>query len=91
VTEAVLDRVNGLLRRLNVHGYRHYHHFDAWMSRMLIEGVEEMLLSGDALGRGIYREATLRRLVDETRRGRGRHSYLLQAMLVLELWQQQVL
>jgi asparagine synthase (glutamine-hydrolysing) len=91
VTEAVLDRVNGLLRRLNVHGYRHYHHFDAWMSRMLVEGVEEMLLSGDALDRGIYREATLRRLVDETRRGNGRHSYLLQAMLVLELWQQEVL
>jgi hypothetical protein len=61
------------------------------MSRMLIEGVEEMLLSGDALGRGIYREAALRRLVDETRRGRGRHSYLLQAMLVLELWQRQIL
>jgi hypothetical protein len=58
---------------------------------MLIEGVDEMLLSGDALGRGIYREAAIRRLVDETRRGRGHHSYLLQTMLVLELWQQQTL
>jgi asparagine synthase (glutamine-hydrolysing) len=91
ITEAVLDRVNGLFRRLNMHGYRHYHRFDAWMSRMLIEGVEEVLLSGDALGRGIYKEATLRHLVDETRRGTGHHSYLLQAMLILELWQQQVL
>jgi asparagine synthase (glutamine-hydrolysing) len=91
MVEAVLDRVNGLLRRLNVRGYRHYHHFDAWMSRQLIEGVEAVLLSGDALGRGIYNEATLRRLVDETKQGKGGHSYLLQTLLILELWQRQVL
>ena len=38
--EFVLDKVNTALKRLNVRGYRHYHNFDEWMRRMLLETVE---------------------------------------------------
>jgi hypothetical protein len=37
----------------------------------------------------MYRQATLRRLLEETRRGIVDHGYLLQIMLILELWQQE--
>jgi hypothetical protein len=47
------------------------------------------LLSPDSLSRGVYREATLRRLLEETRRGSADHGYLLQVLLILELWQQE--
>src|SRR5439155_11233495 len=30
LVEMVLDKVNTVLRRLHVHGYRHYHQFDGW-------------------------------------------------------------
>jgi asparagine synthase (glutamine-hydrolysing) len=89
--EAVLDKVNSVLRRLDVYGYRHYHNFGAWMSQQLVTAVESVLLSGDSLARGILRESGLRRLIEASKRGATEHSYLLQALLVLELWQQESL
>jgi asparagine synthase (glutamine-hydrolysing) len=86
---AVLDKFNTLGRRLNVYGYRHYHNFHGWMQQRLIKAVEETLLSPHSLSRGIYRESGLRRLVADTTHGHADHSYLLQVLLILELWQQQ--
>jgi hypothetical protein len=87
VSEFVLDKFNVLLRRLNVHGYRHYHNFQAWMREQLLESVESVLLASRSLERGMLRGPALRRLLDETRQGRRDHSYLFQVLLILELWQ----
>jgi len=86
---AVLDKFNTLGKRLNVYGYRHYHNFHGWMQERLVTGVEQALLAPESLARGIYRETYLRRLLEETKQGRADHSYLLQVLLILELWQQQ--
>jgi asparagine synthase (glutamine-hydrolysing) len=88
-TERALDKVNSLLKRLNVHGYRHYHNFQAWMQAELLSSVERVLLAPASLDRGVLREAGVRRLLDDTRHGRSDHSYLLQVLLLLELWQQE--
>jgi hypothetical protein len=87
--ETIFDKLNSVGKRLNLYGYRHYHHFERWMKRMLVESVEKVLLSPDSLSRGMYREAGLRRLLDETRQGIADHGYLLQILLILELWQQE--
>jgi hypothetical protein len=87
--ETIFDKINSLGKRLNLHGYRHYHDFEGWMKQMLVESVEKVLLSPDSLSRGVYREATLRRLLEETGRGIADHGYLLQILLILELWQQE--
>jgi asparagine synthase (glutamine-hydrolysing) len=84
----VLDKLNSILKRLNVYGYRHYHNFGTWMRQQLVQSVERVLLDSQSLDRGILREATLRRLLDETRRRGADHSHLFQALLILELWQQ---
>jgi hypothetical protein len=89
LAEKVWDKVNSLLKRLNVYGYRHYHSFERWMRQMLLDTVEQVLLHPETLERGIYQEATLRRLVGETRQGVADHAYLLQILLILELWQQE--
>jgi asparagine synthase (glutamine-hydrolysing) len=89
LVELVLDKVNTVLRRLNVHGYRHYHQFDAWMRSQLLEHVETVLLERRAVDRGIFREPSLRCLIDETRTGAKDHSFLLLVLLVVELWQRQ--
>ena len=87
--EAVFDKVNSLLRRLNVYGYRHYHNFfDGWMRHAFLEGVEQVLLNPGTLARGIVREPALRRLVDEAKRGAHGHDHLLQVLTIVELWQQ---
>lgn len=89
--EAVLDKLNSLGKRLNLYGYRHYHNFEGWMKRTLIESVETVLLEPDSLTRDMYRQETLRRMMEETKRGHADHSYLFQIFLILELWQREYL
>jgi asparagine synthase (glutamine-hydrolysing) len=87
--ERVWDKVNSLCKRLNLYGYRHYHSFEQWMKHKLVESVEQVLLNSASLGRGILRESSLRQLIGETKQGVRDHGYLLQILLILELWQQE--
>jgi asparagine synthase (glutamine-hydrolysing) len=89
VLELILDKVNSLFKRLNLYGYRHYHNFDVWMQQMLVDSVEQVLLTPACLERRMYREDTLRRLIAETRQGVADHGYLFQILLILELWQRE--
>lgn len=89
LVEMALDKVNTVLRRLNVYGYRHYHQFDAWMRAELVSQVEAVLLDRRTVERGVFREATVRRLVDDTKSGVADRSFLLLVLLIIELWQRQ--
>src|SRR5262249_33568498 len=61
--EFVLDKVNSLLRRLNIYGYRHYHAFDGWMRGMFLQMAQHVLLSSETLDRGLVHEQRLRALI----------------------------
>jgi asparagine synthase (glutamine-hydrolysing) len=87
--EYVLDKMNSLFRRLNVYGYRHYHSFDGWMRKALLGLVDRVLLDPATLARGVFRESTVRRLVGEARQGGIQHDDLLQALVIVELWQRE--
>jgi asparagine synthase (glutamine-hydrolysing) len=89
VTEFVLDKMNTTLKRLNVRGYRHYHNFDDWMRRMLYRAVEAELLAPGARVHGFVQRTVLETLVRESREGAADRSYLLQVLLILELWQRE--
>ncbi len=94
--EAIFDKVNTVLRRLNVHGYRHYHSFDGWMRRTLLDLAEKILLDEQTLDRGVFRASKLRDTVDQARRlgaheGATEHDDLLQTLVLVELWQRQAL
>jgi asparagine synthase (glutamine-hydrolysing) len=83
------DKLNSLLKRLNVRGYRHYHEFDHWMQHMLVQSVETELLSARSLDRGILSREGVHKWLDGARRGHTGYAYLLQVLLILELWQQE--
>jgi len=92
--EAIFDKVNTVLRRLNVHGYRHYHSFDGWMRRTLLDLAERVLLGEETLDRGAFRPAMLRETVAQARQlgahqGATEHDDLLQTLVLVELWQRQ--
>ncbi len=89
LVEAVLDKVNTVFRRLGLPGYRHYHEYEAWTRRLLLEQVESVLLQPQSFTTKIFRQDTVRRLFERTRRGEGDHAYLLQVLLILELWQRE--
>jgi asparagine synthase (glutamine-hydrolysing) len=89
IAEKILDKVNSLFRRVNLYGYRHYHSFQRWMKEMLLDSIQQVILHPESLARGIYRKTTLQRLIEETKRGVGDYAYLLQILLILELWQRE--
>lgn len=88
-SEYVFDKFNSLFKRLNVRGFRHYHNFDAWMRTMLLQSVESELLSDSAMIQSFIRKPELKKLIEDTRSGVDDRGYLLQILLILELWQRE--
>lgn len=77
------------MKRINMRGYRHYHNFDAWMKSMLLQSVESELLSSKSLTQEFVRKSVLVRIIEETRTGQKDWGYLLQILLILEIWQRE--
>lgn len=87
--EWVFDKLNSVLRRLNVYGYRHYHSFDGWMRQSFLDSVERVLLGPAASERGNLNDMVVKRLVGEAKQGTAAHDHVLQVMTSVELWQQE--
>ncbi len=87
--EWVFDKLNSILRRLNVYGYRHYHDFDGWMRKAFVDSVERVLLSNESLARPHVNADRLRALVASARQGAREHDHVLQLLTNAELWQQE--
>jgi len=90
IQEAILDKVNSVFRRLNIYGYRHYHSFDGWMRRTLLDIVDKVVLDPETVARGVFRESAVRAMASEARRGGQAHDDLLQALVIVELWQREM-
>ncbi len=89
MAEAIYDKFNSLFKRMNLKGYRHYHTFENWMRDTLIHSVEEIMLDPKTLGRGMYHEGMIRKMIADTRSGQADYAYLFQILLILELWQRE--
>lgn len=85
--EYVRDKINSVLRRLNVYGYRHYHSFDGWMRQSFVDILDEVLLTPASLDRGLCRPDQLRQMVAAAKSGDKSPDHVLQVMVVAELWQ----
>jgi asparagine synthase (glutamine-hydrolysing) len=57
-----------------------------WFLGPLRDTLCDSLLSSNALGRLLFREREVRRLVDEHLRRRADHSFQLWTLLMVELW-----
>ena len=53
--------------------------------------VDQVLLDGETLGRGVYCESAVRRMATQARSGDQSFDDLLQALVIVELWQRQSL
>jgi asparagine synthase (glutamine-hydrolysing) len=89
IQEAILDKLNSVLRRLNVYGYRHYHSFDGWMRRSLLDMVDKVVLDPETIARGVFRESKVRQMAADAHRGVKDHDDLLQGLVIVELWQRE--
>jgi asparagine synthase (glutamine-hydrolysing) len=62
-----------------------------WFRGPLGELLGDALLSEQSLKRGYFREAEVRRLVDQHLAGRADYSFQLWSLLMLELWRREVI
>jgi hypothetical protein len=85
-TEQILEKVNSVLRKFNVHGYRPHHDLDEWMKISLLETVQVELSGEWARTRDLVSREAIQELVRSTVTGKAHHSYLLMTLLNLELW-----
>jgi asparagine synthase (glutamine-hydrolysing) len=79
------DKVNTILRRLRVPGFRHYHYMDEWLQGFLAEQVRSIVLDGRTLGRGVFPQAYLTDVVTRARGERG-FSRLVNFVMNVEIW-----
>jgi asparagine synthase (glutamine-hydrolysing) len=59
-----------------------------WINCDLGAMVGDLLATQRVRDRGLFRPAAVQRVIEENRSGRADHTYLIYAMLTLELWQQ---
>ena len=87
----VVQRVSDFKRRvfgkLGVPGYQPYERLGLWLKRELAGMVRDILLSDQCKDRGVFRPDALGRVVDDHLSGRVNATYLIVAMMVIELGQ----
>ena len=71
---------------MSVPGYRHYHNFGDWMRAGLLESVQAELMTPSAKVQLFVDKGTIEDLVRQTRTEIANRSYLLEVLLILELW-----
>jgi len=75
--------------KLGVPGYQPYERLGLWLRRELKPLVRTLLLDDRCLDRGVFRAATVRRVVEQHMSGERNHTYLLLAMMIFETGQRQ--
>jgi asparagine synthase (glutamine-hydrolysing) len=90
VVSQLAARVRGkVLAKLGVPGYQPYERLGLWLRRELRPMVERLLLSDRSLGRGVFDPQTVRTVVGDHLDNRVNHTFLVLALLVFEVGQQE--
>ena len=74
-----------VLGRLGVAGYQPYERLGLWLARDLKPLVHRLLLSDRFFDRGLFEPAGMRLLLEQHESRRRNHTYLIMALLVLEM------
>jgi asparagine synthase (glutamine-hydrolysing) len=81
----VTDKVNTLLKRLKVPGFRHYHYMEHWLQGFLAEQVRAIVLDERTLARGVFPRGALIALMERARGDSGM-SRLVNFVMNVEIW-----
>lgn len=78
-----------VLAKLGVPGYQPYERLGLWLRRELRPLVQKLLLADRCLGRGVFEPQTVRRVVNDHLDNRANHTFLILALMVFEVAQQE--
>jgi len=82
----LMDKINSVMRRLKVEGFRHYTEFQDWQRKAFRKTTEAILFSPRTAERDLYDPRGLRRVFEEHASGGKNYAHLLGTMVGLELW-----
>jgi asparagine synthase (glutamine-hydrolysing) len=82
----ITDKVNAVLKRLGVTGFRHYTEFQKWQRKYFNEAIKDILFSEQSLDRGYYRAEGLREVYDSHVSGQRSYGHFLGTAVAIELW-----
>jgi asparagine synthase (glutamine-hydrolysing) len=82
----VTDKVNSLLKKLSVKGFRHYTEFQRWHREGFRESSKKIIFSDRMENRNLYNMDYLRRVFDMHMSGQKDYGLLLGTVVGLELW-----
>lgn len=82
----ITDKVNAVLKRLGVTGFRHYTEFQKWQRKYFNDAIKEILFSEKCLDRGYYRVEGLRQVYDDHVSGKRSYGHFLGTAVAIELW-----
>lgn len=80
------DKLNSIMRRLGVKGFRHYTEFQDWQRQDFRKAIEKILFSKRLLDRDIYDMRYLRSVFERHVSGKKNYAHLLGTIVGLELW-----
>jgi len=82
----VSDKVNAVLRRISLPGFRHYTEYEDWQRRQFRESLEKILFDPRTLDRGLYQPDALKRVFQEHVQGKRSCAKLLGTIAGIELY-----
>jgi asparagine synthase (glutamine-hydrolysing) len=80
------DKVNSVLRRVNMPGFRHYTDFQSWQRRYFSGITEEILFDSKSLSRNYYDPKGLRAIFDLHVANKKNYAHFLGTAVAIELW-----
>jgi len=90
LTRSIANFRKRVFAKLGVPGYQPYERLGLWLRRELQPLVRRILLSERCLSRGLFDPQTVRAAVNDHMSGRKNHTYLLLALMVFEVGQQEL-
>ena len=89
VRRAVGNFRRRVLAKLGVKGYQPYERLGLWLRRELRPLVQSVLLGDECLSRGIFNADAVRAIVGDHLADRKNHTFLLLALMIYEIGQQE--
>jgi asparagine synthase (glutamine-hydrolysing) len=82
----ITDKLNVIMKRLSLPGFRHYTEFQQWQRQQFRKSIETILFDPKTLARDLYNPLGLRNVFDSHVKGNKNYAHLLGTIVGLELW-----
>ena len=80
------DKLNSLLKKLSLPGFRHYTAFEKWQRKYFRKAIAQILFDKKTIDRGLYNPKALKNVFEQHVSGRRNYAHLLGTIVGLELY-----